>query len=185
MKNVKWFLIVLFLHIALAMSAQDSYMTRNGKISFFSSTPLENIDAVNNEVLSVVDLKKGEIAFALLVNSFHFQRALMEEHFNENYMESTKFPKATFSGKFAIPAGIDLKKNASYPVQVEGELTIHGVTKKVAIKGELITSDGKLLSKSAFELDPKDFHITIPSVVAEKIAEVIKVTVDCSYSPKQ
>lgn len=184
MKTLPNLLAILFVYVSSFGVAQDVYMTRNGKISFFSRTPMENIDAVNNEVLSVIDLKKGELAFAVLVKGFHFERALMEEHFNENYMESTKFPKATFNGTFKNLPAVDLKKDGSYPVQVEGDLIIHGTTKKTLVSGELIVKDGKLMSKSSFKLVPKDFKIDIPSVVAEKIAEAIDVTVECAYQPK-
>jgi len=166
------------------VSAQDVFMTRNGKISFYSSTPLESIDAVNNEVLSVIDLKKGELAFAVLIKGFHFERALMEEHFNENYMESTKLPKATFNGKLTNLNGFDPKKDGTYPMQVEGDLTIHGVTKKFTAPGELIVKDGKLSSKSSFTLIPQDFNIAIPAVVRDKIAPQIDVKVECTYQPK-
>lgn len=184
MKTNSSLLIILFAQVTSVVFAQDIYMTRNGKISFFSRTPMENIDAVNNEVLGVIDLKKGELAFAVLIKGFHFERALMEEHFNENYMESTKFPKATFNGSFKNLPTIDLKKDGSYPVQVEGDLIIHGTTKKTSMSGELIVKDGKLSSQSSFKLIPKDFKIDIPSVVAEKIAEAIDVTVECAYQPK-
>lgn len=176
--------LLFLLLVSHSTFSQDVFMTRNGKINFFSRTPMENIDGVNNEVLSVIDLKKGEIAFAVLVKGFHFEKALMEEHFNENYMESTKFPKATFNGKLVNAGTIDLKKDGTYPVQVEGDLTIHGITKKTSATGELIVQQGKLSSKSAFKLIIKDFNIAIPSVVSEKIAEVIDVTVECSYQPK-
>lgn len=185
MKSVATTLLVLLVHASIPSFSQDVWMTRNGKISFFSRTPMENIDAVNNEVLGVMDLKKGEIAFAVLIKGFHFERALMEEHFNENYMESTKFPKATFNGAIKNLGTIDFKRDGSYPIQVEGDLTIHGVTKKMAMAGELIVKDGKLSSKSSFKIIPKDFNIAIPTVVAEKIAEAMDVSVECTYQPKQ
>lgn len=185
MKSLFNFSAALVLLISVhTVWAQDTFITRNGKISFYSSTPLENIDAVNNEVLSIIDLKKGEMAFAVLVKGFHFERALMEEHFNENYMESTKLPKATFNGKLTNLGSFDLKKDGTYPIQVEGDLTIHGVTKKFTAPGELIVKDGKLSSKSSFKLIPQDFDIAIPSVVRDKIAAAIEVTVECTYQPK-
>jgi hypothetical protein len=181
MKTALAFLLLL---VSLMAQAQDLYMTRNGKISFFSRTPMENIDATNNEVLSVIDLQKGDMAFAVLINGFRFEKALMEEHFNENYMESTKYPKATFNGKFIPPAELQSKKDGAYTVQVEGDLTIHGVTRKTKAAGELIFQGGKLSSRSSFKITIKDFNIAIPSVVAEKIADTIDVTVDCQYQPK-
>lgn len=182
---MKTTLVSLLLLISLVARSQDLYMTRNGKISFFSRTPMENIDATNNEVLSVVDLQKGDMAFAVLINGFRFEKALMEEHFNENYMESTKFPKATFNGKFTPPAGLSSKKDGTYTIEVEGDLTIHGVTRKTRASGELSFQGGKLSGRSSFKLAIKDFNIAVPGVVAEKIAETIDVTVDCQYQPKE
>lgn len=185
MKTSQILCFVLLLTGPVPVIAQDVHMTRNGKISFFSRTPMENIDGTNNEVLSVIDLKKNEIAFAVLVKGFHFEKALMEEHFNENYMESTKFPKASFNGVLRPVNPIDIGKDGTYAVDVEGDLTIHGVTRKTSAKGEVVVKGGKLWSKSTFKLAVKDFGIAIPGVVAEKIAETIDVTVDCAYLPKE
>lgn len=164
--------------------AQDLYFTRNGKASFFSKTPMENIDAVNNEVFSVMDLGKGEIAFAILVKSFRFEKALMEEHFNENYMESTKFPKATFNGKIQDAGKLTLNKVGEYPVHVTGDLTIHGVTQKINTEGKITVTASGIAAKSSFTLKVKDFKIDIPNLVADKIAETIEVTIECNYTPK-
>lgn len=174
---------VLFFNLNI-VTGQEMYFTRNGKVSFFSKTPMENIDAVNNEVFSVMNLSKGEIAFAILVKSFRFEKALMEEHFNENYMESTKFPKATFNGKIEQAEKLSLNKAGQYPVHVSGDLTIHGVTKKINTEGTITVSDSGLQATSTFNLKVKDFNIEIPSLVADKIAETIEVTINCSYAPK-
>lgn len=160
------------------------YMTRNGKVSFYSKTALENIDAVNNEVFSAIDFTKSEVAFAVLVKSFHFERALMEEHFNENYMESSKIPKASFSGKFTSPKPIDLTKAGQCIVNVSGDLTIHGVTRKVEMPAEIRVSDGKVQAMAQIKVKPDDYAIQIPALVAEKIAQVIDVYIDCTYTPK-
>jgi polyisoprenoid-binding protein YceI len=165
--------------------AQSVFLTRNGKINFFSKTAVENIDAVNNEVFSVIDIQKGEMAFAVLIKSFRFEKALMEEHFNENYMESDKFPKATFTGKLTNLAEISFQKDGTYPVEVKGELTIHGVTKSVSATGKLTVAGGKLQSVASFSVHLKDYQIEVPSVVAQKIAENIDVSVDCTYLPKE
>ncbi|MEZ4944031.1 MAG: YceI family protein [Cyclobacteriaceae bacterium] len=181
-------ILILLCSITLTaahLQAQSMYFTRNGKVSFFSKTPMENIDAVNNEVFSVIDFQKGEIAFAILIKSFRFERALMEEHFNENYMESTKFPKATFNGKINNTDKINLKQNGTYPVQITGDMTIHGVTKKITAEGKMTIDDNGISALSNFLLKVKDFDIAIPSLVAEKIADTVEVTVDCQYKPKE
>jgi len=160
-------------------------MTRSGQISFFSSTPMENIDAVNNEVTSMLNPQSGEMVFAVLIKSFRFEKALMEEHFNENYMESTKFPKATFNGKIVNLSTIDFSKSGKYPATVEGELTIHGVKKPVVATGTIEVKDTKVHSNSTFQVKVADYDIKIPSLVADKIAESIEVKVNCLYEPKK
>lgn len=178
---------VLFLALLLYYSSysQDLYLTRNGKISFFSKTPLENIDAVNNEVFGVIDIKKGDMAFAVLIKGFKFQKALMEEHFNENYMESDKLPKSTFNGKITNLSSVDFRKDGTYQVTVEGDLTIHGVTRKINTPGKILVKEGRIASSSSFSVKVADYQITVPSLVAGKIAETIDVMVDCLYVPKE
>jgi len=175
------FMAVFCLHIA---RAQDVFITRHGQISFFSKTPMENIDAVNNEVASALNMQTGEIGFSILVKSFHFERALMEEHFNENYMESDNIPKAGFKGKINNIAAVSASKDGSYAVTAEGDLTIHGVTKKVSIPGTVLVKGGQLELTAKFKVAPKDYNIKIPSLVADKIADAMNVSVDCKYEKK-
>ncbi|MBX7126171.1 MAG: YceI family protein [Cyclobacteriaceae bacterium] len=176
--------LVIVLLLAATSAYSQVFFTRNGKVSFFSKTPMENIDAVNSEVFSAFDSQKGDLAFAILIKSFRFEKALMEEHFNENYMESDKLPKSTFNGKVVNLKEVDVKKDGTYNVQVEGELTIHGVTKKVAYPGQIIVAGGKVSAKANFQIKLADYDVKIPSVVAGKIAETIDITVDCQYQPK-
>jgi hypothetical protein len=182
MKNI--IITGLLAIISLTSFAQTIYMTRSGQVSFFSKTPMENIEAVNNEVTSMLNPVTGEIVFAILVKSFRFEKALMEEHFNENYMESDKIPKSTFQGKITNMAAVDLSKDGTYPVSVEGDIVIHGVTRRVISNGTAVVSKGKILVSSAFTLKPADFKIAIPSLVEEKIAKTIDVKVNCQYEPK-
>jgi len=173
-----------FAAICLTGFSQAIYMTRSGQISFFSKTPMENIEAVNNEVTSMLNPGTGEIVFALLIKSFRFEKALMEEHFNENYMESTKLPKATFQGKITNTASIDFAKDGTYPVSVEGDLTIHGVKQHVTSNGTAVVAKGKISVTASFTVKPADYKIQIPSLVEEKIAKTIEVKVNCLYEPK-
>jgi len=168
--------------LALSVSAQK-YMTKNGFISFFSHTPMEDIKAENNQVAGVIDTSTGEIVFQVLINSFHFERALMEEHFNENYMESEKYPKASFKGKITDLKTVDFKKNGTYDVVVEGDLTIRDVTKKMSVKGTVEIITGGVNANTKFIIAPEDFNIKIPSVVREKIARTLEVTVAMKYAP--
>jgi hypothetical protein len=175
-------LILFITLLGLSLNAQK-YMTRNGYIGFFSHTALEDIKADNNQVASVLDISTGGIVFQVLIKSFHFDRALMEEHFNENYLESEKFPKSTFNGKIINLSEIDFSKNGTYNVIVEGDLTIHGVTNKVSAKGTLeVLSDG-IKASSRFNLNPEDYKIEVPGLVRNNIAKSLEITVSIKYEP--
>jgi hypothetical protein len=155
-------------------------VTRSGYIGFFSKTPLEDIKAENQQVNAVLDPEKKNLAFALLVKGFLFTKALMQQHFNENYIESDKYPKANFSGSYS--GEVDLTRNGSYPVMVKGNLTLHGVTKNIEVPAVLEVKDGKLAGKSNFQLKPEDFNIKIPALVKDKIAKQIDVAVKVEYN---
>lgn len=160
----------------------QNYLTKTGTISFFSAAPLENIEAVNKQVTAMLNPSTGEVAFKVLIKSFVFEKALMQEHFNENYMESDKYPDSRFSGKVTDFKKIDLKKDGVYPVVAEGDLTIHGVTKKISAPGTIEVKEGKLHIKSKFNVAVADYNITIPKAVANNIAKNIDITVDCLLS---
>jgi len=179
----KLILAFAILSSCVYMSAQGKYITKNGHISFFSHTTMEDIKADNNQVASILDSETGEVIFNVLMKSFKFDRALMEEHFNENYVESDKFPKANFKGKVTNISSVDIKKSGTYNVDVEGQMTIHGVTKPVKAKGTLEVKDGNIKANSKFELDYKQFNIVIPSVVKDKFQDAMEITVELDYSP--
>ncbi|HSI90317.1 MAG TPA: YceI family protein [Adhaeribacter sp.] len=176
--------LLLAFIIALAFNrvqAQDKYFTKTGKISFFSSTPMEDIEAHNSKATSVLDAKTGKMEFAILMKAFEFKKALMEEHFNENYVESGKFPKATFAGAITDPAAVDFAKDGTYKVTVKGKMTIHGVTREVEAPGTITVQNGVVKASSVFNVAPEDYEIEIPKLVRDKIARQIKVTVDMDY----
>ena len=181
MKKIITVLIVASL-CSMHIFAQ-TYVTRSGRVTFFSKAPVENIEAVNNEVSSILDTQKGEFVFVVLIKSFKFPKALMEEHFNENYMESNTFPKANFKGTIADVAKVNFSKDGAYPVTVKGDLTIHGVTKNIQEPGTITVSDGKVSAGAKFTVRVKDYNIKIPSTVINNISETIDVTVDCKYEP--
>ena len=176
------FLLILILTLPLGSSAQK-YMTKNGFIGFFSHTPVEDIKADNNQVASVLDISTGEIVFQVLIRSFHFPKAFMEEHFNENYLESEKFPRSTFKGKITDISKVDFTKNGKYDVTVEGELYIHDVTKRITEKGTIEVVPGGINATSKFNIAPEDYNIKIPAVVRENIGKIIEVTVIMKYTP--
>jgi hypothetical protein len=164
--------------VPLTMQAQERFGTRTGHIAFFSETPMENIEANNRKVTSVLDVTSGAMQFAVLIKAFEFEKALMQEHFNENYMESNTFPKAEFKGKVEGFGENELKKPGIYDVVVKGDLTIHGITKPVAQKGTItVNADGTLKASSDLAVKPEDHGIKIPSVVRPNIAETITVKV--------
>ena len=134
MKRIFFTFIIAGLFITV--DAQK-YITRNGYTGFFSSTPLEDIKADNNQVACILDASTGNIVFQVLIRSFRFEKALMEEHFNENYLESEKFPKSTFEGKITNISDVDFSKNGIYNVTVNGDLSMHGVTKPVRADGTI------------------------------------------------
>jgi polyisoprenoid-binding protein YceI len=175
---------ILFMMLATTVSGQIQ-STRTGQASFFSKTSIENIEAVNNEVNSMLNTQTGEIVFAVLIKSFRFEKALMEEHFNENYMESDKLPKALFNGKIVNLGSVNFHKDGNYPVTVEGDLTIHGVKQHVNTTGILSITGGKVNAMSEFTISLSDYKIERPALVAGKIAENINIKINCQYAPKQ
>lgn len=176
------YFLIFFLNVILASNAQK-FITKNGYISFYSHTPLEEIKAENNQVAGVLDISTGEVVFQVLIKSFHFERALMEEHFNENYLESEKYPKSVFKGKITNLSAVDFTKYGTYDVTVEGELTIRNVTKKISTKGTIEVISGGINASSKFNIDPEDYKITIPGVVRDKIDKQFEVTISMKYAP--
>ena len=176
-------LIFIFAISFLFLSAgAQKYITKNGYIGFYSHTPMEDIKGDNNQVASVFDVSTGEMVFQVLIKSFRFDRALMEEHFNENYMESDKFPKSSFKGKITNLSSVDFSKPGKYDVTVEGDLNMHDVTNKVSVKGTMEVTEGGINASSKFNISPEDYKINIPGVVREKIAKNLEVTVTIKYA---
>jgi polyisoprenoid-binding protein YceI len=159
------------------------YMDRVGRASFYSKAPLEDIEAHTDQALCVLDASSGEVAASLLMKSFQFEKALMQEHFNEKYVESDKYPKATFAGKITNLADINLNQNGTYTAKVEGKITIHGETQPLSTDVEFVVQDNTIKATASFPLRVKDFRITIPSIVARNIAEVIEVRVAFDLRP--
>jgi hypothetical protein len=176
-------ILIIILTGTQAIHAQ-SYLTKNGKISFFSKTDIENIDAVNNQVVSVITPSTGSMAFSVLITGFLFKKALMQEHFNENYMESAKYPKATFKGTIADISKVDFKKDGSYNVSVTGDLNIHNVTNKVTVPGVIVVKGGKVSASTTFKVKLADYKISVPKLVEGNISKTIEIKVDCNYDPR-
>jgi len=176
----KTILLSLFA-LNLVLAKAQVYTTRNGFIGFYSKTALEDIKAENKQAYVVIDAGKRMLGFNLLVKGFSFTKNLMQTHFNENYIESDKYPNARFTGNYT--GDVDLAKNGIYKVQVQGDLTLHGVTKLLNVPATIEVKDGTLIGISDFKLTPSDYNIKIPSIVREKIAQQIDVHVSVNCNP--
>ncbi len=182
MKKYQVLVFAFLLLLSPGLNAQGKFYTKNGKISFFSSTPLEDIAATNKSVVSLLDSKTGDLQFAALMKGFEFKKALMQEHFNARYVESSKFPKSEFKGQVTNNSEINYTTNGSYPAKVKGKLTIHGVTKDIETTGTITVKDGKVTLGSVFNVLVADYNIQVEKVYRDNIAKSIKVTVDCLLS---
>lgn len=182
MKKLKILFIAFCLISSFNLVAQDIYLTRNGQITFFSSTAIEDIKATNNEVSSVLNKKTGTLQFVVLIKSFQFKKTAMQEHFNKkDYMNSDAYPKSEFKGSITDINKVDFTKDGTYPVMVEGNLTLHGVTNKIKTAGVVIVKAGKMSTVSKFNIKLEDYQISVPTIVTSKVAEVVEVTVNCNY----
>jgi len=175
--------VVGLLTIATISQAQDRYFTKSGKIEFFSKAPMEDIEAKNKTATAVLDTKTGAIQFSVQMKGFEFEKALMQEHFNENYVESDKYPKAEFKGTITNNSEINYAKAGTYTAKVKGKMTLHGVTKDVETTGTIKVGSGNLDATSTFNLQLSDYNIKIPNVVKDKISNNIKITVDTKLEP--
>ena len=175
---MKKIVVTIALSLAITMSFAQKYITRTGKASFFSSTPIENIEAFNNEGSCVFDPNTNSVLFVIPIKSFKFEKALMQEHFNEQYMESNKFPKAEFKGKLEGDKPVDYSKDGKFEIVAKGVLTIHGESKNVAVPGTVTVKGGKAQMNAVFKVKPADYKISIPKLMSGKIAESIEVTVN-------
>lgn len=183
MFKMKTLVVAGFLLIAGTVQAQDRFYTKSAKIVFVSKAPLEDIDATNKTVTAVLDKKSGAMQFSVSMKGFEFEKALMQEHFNENYVESDKFPKAEFKGTVVNNSEVDYNKPGSYNVVVKGKMTIHGVTKDVVSNGVLKVNSDHIRAESTFNIQLSDYDIKVPAVVKDKISNNIKISVDAKLDP--
>jgi len=153
----------------------QSLITKSGFIGFYSKTPFEDIQGENNQVYAVLDPASHHLAFALLMRGFIFPRELMQEHFNENYVESDKYPKSVFTG--TCLGEIDFSREAVYEIVIKGDLTIHGVTRPLETTAQLDVRADRILGSASFRIEPENYNISIPGVVREKIAREISVKI--------
>ena len=181
----KIFIPFVLCFLVFFSNAQDKYFTKTGKINFSATAPSspENIDGINKSVICVMDSKTANIQFSVLMKGFEFERALMQEHFNENYVESDKFPKAEFKGSITNNSSVNYSKEGTYTVKVKGKLTMHGETRDVESEGKLIVKGGKINAVADFGVLLSDYKVSIPTLVADKVAKTAKITVNCLLEP--
>jgi hypothetical protein len=185
MKKNSVFTFIVALVISFSAAGQSKYFTRNGKITFdaTSASSPEKIVAVNDKATSMLEASTGQMEFAVLMKAFTFEKALMEEHFNENYVESDKFPKATFKGTIKNMNDVMLTKDGTYPAKIEGKLTIHGITKDVEATGTITVKGNSITGKSDFKIVLIDYGIEVPSLVKDKVGKEANISVNVSYEP--
>jgi polyisoprenoid-binding protein YceI len=180
------FLLASLVIFATLANAQ-TYFTRDAKIKFDATAPAspDKIEALSNNATCVLDAATGDMAWQVLVKGFKFEKSLMQEHFNENYMESDKFPKATFKGKITNLGEVNLGKDGTYNAVVTGKMTIHDVEKDITANGAITVGGGKIKINAGFNLTLADYDIKIPSVVSGNIAKEAKILIDAALAPKQ
>ncbi|WP_201979595.1 YceI family protein [Hymenobacter rubidus] len=159
------------------------YTTASGQATFFSTAPLEDIEALNSRVAAIFDLNTGQLAFSLMMKDFQFKNSLMQEHFNENYAESDKYPRARFMGTLVTMPTEEQLRAGPQPVYVQGQLTIHNVKRKVRVPGTLQLRGNDLVVTSKFSVAPADYKIKIPALVRNNIAKSIDISVIATCQP--
>ncbi|MEO9802815.1 MAG: YceI family protein [Reichenbachiella sp.] len=179
--------ILTFLLVAFAMvsTLAQPLLDRTGTASFYSEAPLEDIEAINEEVLGAIDLEKGTLAVSMFIKKFNFERSLMQEHFNENYLESDKYPKATFKGVIKDFAAINFTEAGSFEAQAEGEMEIHGVVRPLTAVVKFNVSPETLRVSTEFEVSVADHEIEIPKLVIKNIAEVVEVRASFNFKRQE
>ncbi len=172
--------IILMMCCMLQLNAQPVYLATGGKCNFHSYTPVEDINANSESLNSVLNTSTNDIQFKVPLTSFHFAKALMQEHFNEKYVESAKYPFATFKGK--INETIDFSKDGVYEITATGIFNIHNADMLHTEKGTLTIKDGVVTLDGTFKVALKDHNIEIPKIVIANIAEIIDVKYSCQYA---
>ncbi|HZG23967.1 MAG TPA: YceI family protein [Chitinophagaceae bacterium] len=171
-----------FLFCSLDSVAQKLF-TKSGRVEFSSKTPLEDIEATHRSAVCVLDTESGSLDFSILIKGFEFENEEMQEHFNGDYLESDKFPKAQFKGQIINNSSINYKKPGRYTAQVKGQITIHGVSKDTQASAILKIENDHIAANSTFTVQVSDYNIKIPALVKDKIAKSVNITIDARLDP--
>ncbi len=177
---MKFFYLVFF-SLLITEAIGQKYTVEKGSASFFSHASIEDIAAKNEKVAGIFNAATGDVAFSIPIKEFVFAKSLMQEHFNEKYMESDKYPKSTFQGTVT---GFDSNVNQLQQAIAKGKLTIHGQTKDVEVPGTIEKQGDRLLFKAKFIAKLEDYKIAIPQLMWQNIAEQVEVTVDFVFKPQ-
>lgn len=169
MKKIVFTLFILT--TAVSLNAQK-YFTKNATVVFQNKGPLETIEGTNKTTTSVIDSKTGAIAFSVLIKGFVFEKQLMQKHFNENYMESDKFPKSEFKGTISNNASVKYTTDGVYNVTVTGKLTLHGITKDINTSGKITVAGGKVSANANFSVALADYNIS-----SDRISKTVTISV--------
>ena len=172
------FKLSLFIMILSCTATAQNYKTQNGHIWFVSEASLENFEAHNRQTSCELDTKTGEFMFTVFMKSFKFGNPEMQEHFNNHYVESEQYPKAFFKGFVKNISSIDFNKNNTYKADIEGTLTIHGITKEIKQSGTIKVKNGSIIGKADFNILLSDFDIKIPQKFVNYISNNINIIVD-------
>lgn len=159
----------------------EKYFTRNAVISFTSVTPVEKIKSTNKQVNCILNTKTGDMAFKAVVKSFEFDKQGMYDHFNDTYLESDKYPNATFEGKITTP--VNYGENGKSNISFEGKLTIHGKTNPVKHTGIIEVNSGKIVAKSLITIKLADYGISVPNDYIKKISNTVDINIDAVMTP--
>lgn len=179
--RVNTILSLLFcLTSAVAARGQGKYFTRQALVSFDATAGMEKIEGTTHSGVLVLDAATGDVQIAVLLKGFEFEKALMQEHFNENYVESDKYPRCEFRGQVVNNAEVGYGKNGVYPIRIKGMLTLHGQAREILADGKLTVRDGVIQGVAGFQVALADYRIGIPGLVKDKVAERPRITVDCS-----
>lgn len=179
---MKYIFILILLISAIEVNAQKLY-SKTAQIQFFSATPIEDIEAVSNSVATVFDLNSGKTHWSVLIKSFEFEKALMQEHFNENYMESYTFPKAIFKGQINNIDQYDFSSDGTFEVPITGAMNIHGVSNNIDCNLVFIVKNEKVSASTSFVVLIEDYGISVPAIVRDNIAKEITINVNVDYAP--
>jgi hypothetical protein len=173
-------LLFIFSFLLLTASQEQKYITRQGSVTFFSYTNVENIRATNNQVLSLFQPETGTVAVSILMRAFVFEKSLMQEHFNESYIESDLFPKATFEGKII---DFDHTIEGEQTRIVKGDFSLRNVKKEHEIKVKITKSENGYSAEGEFKVSIKDHKIKVPAILSPNIAETINIAFNFEYEP--